>query len=84
MQDHEITASWDTLLSQSFMTANDALRRAIEATENLPEGVDRTALIVAHMRASSADFQSASISIAAQRLCRSLDDVAVAIGGLGQ
>jgi hypothetical protein len=69
---HVITASWDVLLRQASSTADTYLVNAIHATENLPEGVDRTAIIVAFMQAAASDFRSASISVAAQTLANEL------------
>ncbi len=76
---HQITASWDALLQQSSMAADERLHKAILATEDLPEGVDRTALIVAHMQAGQSDWMAACIGVAVQNLCNTGDDIGTLI-----
>jgi hypothetical protein len=65
---HTIEASWDTLVRQASLTATDYLNHAVEATENLPKGVDRSVVIAAFINAAASDFRSASICIAAQMI----------------
>lgn len=72
---HRVTASWDTLLKGASETADSYLHYALRATEELPEGVDRTAVLVAHMRTASEDFRTAAISVAAQQLSDALDNI---------
>lgn len=83
MFDYQIPASWDRLFDESRENADtrlgDAIRAAIKATKDLPAGVDRAALIVAHMRTAQEEFASACLSIAAQRLADSISEVAAAI-----
>lgn len=70
---HEITASWDQLLADSQRSAEAHLSAAICATNDLPDGVDRTAVIVAYMHSASNDWLATSITVAAQRLCNALE-----------
>ena len=80
MFQHEISASWDTLLQQASMTSNDFLAAALRATENLPEGVDRTAIIVAHMRASCSDWQAVCFGVGVQKLCFAIEEASRNLG----
>lgn len=79
MSSHEITASWDRLFSESRENADTRLCDALRATEGIPEGVDRTALITAHMRAAQGEFASSCLGVAAQRVADSIELLASAI-----
>ena len=83
MSSREITASWDRLFSESREVADTRLRDAIRATKELPEGVDRTAVIVAHMHTGQAEFFASAIGVAAQKVAESLDDLARAVTEVG-
>lgn len=76
---HEISASWDRLFSEARENADARLDDAIRATEDLPEGVDRTAVLVAHMQAAHGEFASSCLSVAAQQLAESISEVAAAV-----
>lgn len=55
------------------------LRDAIAVTDDLPKGVDRTAVIVAHMRAAQGEFATTARGVAAQRIAEALADIAAAL-----
>lgn len=76
---HEITASWDRLFDESKENAGSYLHAAIKATEILPKGVDRTALIVAYMHAASSEMRTAAVSVAAQKVSDALSALALSV-----
>ena len=82
MSSHEISASWDRLFTEARENADTYLNDAIRATEFLPTGVDRTAVIVAHMRAAQGEFATTGRSVGAQRIADALNDVALALRAL--
>lgn len=74
MSGHHIGASWDQLAIQASGTATGYLNKALRDTEDLPKAVDRTAVIVALIEASSRDFHSAALGVAAQKISGSIYD----------
>ena len=79
MTSHDITAPWDRLFLEARENADTYLRDALYATKELPDGVDRTAVIVAHMRAAQGEFATSARGVAAQRVSEALADIGVAL-----
>jgi hypothetical protein len=89
MNSDYITASFDTLFSQSKDTAEEYLRKAISSIdERLGDGYakDHPELIAAFMKTASADFTASSHAkvngAALQRIAESLDTLARAVEDL--
>lgn len=73
---HDIEASYDTLFTQATDNASSFLRSAIRATDSLPLGVDRTAVIVAYVNAAASDWRTSGMSVGFQKIEQALDEVA--------
>ena len=76
MHDHEITASWQTLLSQAIDTAHDYLRGAVAAIDTqFGDGYAQKhpALVGAFLQAAAIDFHAASVAVKLQEVAQALD-----------
>jgi hypothetical protein len=81
---HHIEASFDTLFIQATDNAGAFTRSAIRATENLPKGVDRTAVIVAYINAAASDWRTSGLTVGLQKLESALDEVGRQIGRMAE
>jgi hypothetical protein len=79
---HHIDASFDTLFKQATDNAAEFTRAAIRETERLPEGVDRTAVIVAFINAAASDWRASALAIGCQKIEAALDDLGLQVGEL--
>ncbi len=77
---HHIDASFDTLFKQATDNAGAFTRAAIRETQDLPAGVDRTAVIVAFINAAASDWRASSLSIGHQKIESAIDELARQVG----
>jgi hypothetical protein len=71
-----IHISWDDLQIQVPGTVAFYVDKAIKNTEELPDGVDRTAVVVAMIAASAAEFRTAALVVASQNIATAIEALA--------
>lgn len=77
---HEITADWNTLSlhadGETKDRFNNACRQVMSEVCDSPikfTSADITAMICAHMQSATAEFRTAALSVAAQKISRALE-----------
>ena len=78
MGQHDISASWKTLMRQAGMTAGVYMSAAIEeidATFGKGYAKQNSALVAGFMQAAALDFHASSIGVAAQRIRDALESL---------
>lgn len=77
---HEITADWNTLSLHADSETEDrfdnACRQVMSMVRDSPiefTGADVAVLICAHMRSATAEFRTAALSVAAQKISKALE-----------
>lgn len=73
---HHISISWDALQEQILNVVVDYKNNAISNTEQLPKGVDRTAVVVAMIAASAVEYRTAAMVVASQNIAKVIKDAA--------
>jgi hypothetical protein len=79
---HDITASWDTLMRQASMTVHDYVTAIIGTIdEHFGKGYAKQnpALVAALVQATTADFRTTSLVVASQNVAKELNNIASAI-----
>jgi hypothetical protein len=79
---HDITASWDTLMRQAPMTVHDYVTAIIGTIdEHFGKGYAKQnpALVAALVRAATDDFRTTSLVVCSQNIAKELANIASAI-----